>query len=131
MKVFMFKDRFAPKVRDGSKRQTIRPRRRNPLKPGDAISLRRWTGKPYRSKQEELGTGIVEAVEAVEIRLGSPLPIVVKPPSPEFDYFPCPDKFARADGFEDWNDMRQWFLETHGLPFHGSLIRWRKGGSCE
>jgi hypothetical protein len=57
MIVYMFQDRFSELVRDGSKRQTIRkglPR----CKPGDTMSLRRWTGKPYRSKQEELRVAV-------------------------------------------------------------------------
>jgi len=32
--------------------------------------------------------------------------------------------FARLDGFIDWQEMREWFIEAHGLPFQGFLIRW-------
>lgn len=127
MRVIMFKDRFADLVRDGIKRQTIRPKRKqkNTPRPGEVMSFRRWTGKPYRSKQEQVATGLIEAVEEVEIRDEMPLPICVKPPSPALNFWPSPDKFARADGFADWPDMRDWFKATHGLPFHGILIRWK------
>jgi hypothetical protein len=50
----MFQDRFADKVRDGRKLHTIRKTAR--CKVGDTLSLRRWSGTPYRSKQELLRT---------------------------------------------------------------------------
>jgi hypothetical protein len=31
---------------------------------------------------------------------------------------------AKADGFASWADMRAWFSDVHGLPFHGQLIGW-------
>jgi hypothetical protein len=34
------------------------------------------------------------------------------------------DRFAQDDGFADWQEMREWFTDTHGLPFQGVLIRW-------
>lgn len=55
MIVLMCQDQFVPKILDGSKLTTIRRiRKRGNPKPGDILSLRRWTGKPYRSKQEEI-----------------------------------------------------------------------------
>jgi hypothetical protein len=35
------------------------------------------------------------------------------------------DLFAMADGFTGWEQMREWFRDTHGLPFSGVLIRWQ------
>ena len=49
--VLMCQAQFAPMVESGDKRRTIRPRRKRPVKMGDHVSLRQWTGKPYRSKQ--------------------------------------------------------------------------------
>ncbi len=37
------------------------------------------------------------------------------------------DTFAHSDGFRDYAEMRDWFEQTHGLPFEGLLIRWGKG----
>ena len=34
------------------------------------------------------------------------------------------DQFARADGFEDFAALRDWFRRTHGLTFFGWLIGW-------
>lgn len=35
------------------------------------------------------------------------------------------DKFAQADGFKSWAEMRDWFLDTHEADvFVGFLIKW-------
>ena len=112
--MILFQDRFAGKVRDGSKPHTIRKTAR--CKPGDTLSLRRWTGKPYRSKQEVLREAVCAAVTPVEInRFGADLGDV---------FVHCPDTLARHDGFTGWPEMREWFERTHGLPFHGFVIEW-------
>ena len=49
MAVIMFKPQFVPLVENGSKRQTIRPPRKRPIKVGDKLSLRCWEGVAYRS----------------------------------------------------------------------------------
>ena len=113
MRVLLFQDRFAGKVRDGSKRQTIRKTAR--CKPGDALSLRRWKGKPYRSKQEVLRTTTCKSVESVAVF--------------DFDVHVCCKPFpaqhlAVMDGFRDWPEMRDWFARVHGLPLSGWLIKW-------
>lgn len=121
-----FMRRFAPKVRDGTKRQTVRPRpkrlRDYPRK-GDRFSGRMWTGRPYNSPQEILREGIVTAVIPIEISSwGIRL-------SNSMDYLPKGQetRFARADGFENWQDMRKWFAENHpkAMPFSGLLIKWK------
>ena len=33
-------------------------------------------------------------------------------------------QFAQLDGFANWGEIRDWFSETHGLPFSGLLIEW-------
>ena len=110
--VILFQPQFADKVRDGSKLQTIRPPRKREIHPGDELSLRRWTGAPYRSKQEVLREAVCVEVEPILLRdwsYGSDKHL---------------DALARADGFADWPEMRDWFRATHGLPFRGVLIRW-------
>ena len=113
MRVLMFQDRFAGKVRDGSKRQTIRKTAR--CKPGDVLSLRRWKGKPYRSKHEIMRTVMCTAVESAcvyrrDVLIGG--------------QYEDSERIAKADGFVDFGEMALWFGITHGLPFEGYLIRW-------
>lgn len=106
MRVILFQDRFAELVRAGTKRQTIREKAR--CKPGSQLSLRRWTGKPYRSKQEHLREAMCLCVQGVFI-----------------DESTIPDDdFAKADGFKNWAELLGWFRETHGLPFKGEVVRW-------
>lgn len=113
MRVFMFQNLWAPNVADGTKPHTIRLNAR--CKPGDLLSLRRWTGKPYRSKQQLLRTAVCTAVSPISIT-GHGVCV---------DGLPVPaDQIARADGFRDWLHMLGWFADTHGLPFTGELIEW-------
>lgn len=116
MRVIMFKDQFAQKVMFGEKCQTVRKSAR--CKVGDRLSFRRWTGKPYRSKQflltEATCTGVFKihiGDDGVEIQN---VPIM----------FPDRDDFARADGFTGFAQMADWFRDVHGLPFDGELITW-------
>jgi hypothetical protein len=109
----MFQDRFAALVAKGTKRQTIRKTAR--CKVGDTLSLRRWSGKPYRSKQAVLREAVVERVRDVEIN--------------HYDVFVDNERFpgqhlAALDGFKDFEEMRDWFSTVHGLPFRGQLIQW-------
>jgi hypothetical protein len=125
MIVYMFQDRFAELVRNGSKRQTIRnglPR----CKPGDALSLRRWTGAPYRSKQEELRVAVcTETMPCfASVVRGQGWYFVAGTDERSHVYGDALDKLARADGFRDAEDMHRWFVATHGFDFHGHLIKW-------
>jgi len=115
--VLMCQPRFAPRVRDGTKTQTDRPPRKRPVKVGDRLSLRMWTGRPYRSKQQVLREAVCVGVDPVRIATNG----IARG---EF-FFSLPHAFARADGFADWPDMRDWFQVTHGLPFEGVVISWK------
>ncbi len=131
MKVFMFKPRFAPLVKDGTKRQTIRPERKHRVFRGDVLSLREWSGKPYRSKQTVLKETQCESVHSLTI---------VPRSTPDGMFVSCFvddqrvescaggtgswDRLAVADGFRNAADMLSWFTETHGLPFNGILVKW-------
>lgn len=116
MIVKMFKPAFSDAVRSGAKKQTVRPIPKRMPKVGTPISLREWTGAPYRSPQRGLRESTITAVHMIEIRPGS-INVDLKPVAR--------DEFAKADGFEDFSRMRDWFTETHGaLPFTGILIKW-------
>ena len=120
--VRMFKPQFAPLVEAGTKRQTVRPTPKRMPFVGQHLSLRTWTGRPYRSKQRVLATARVMDVQPIRIT-DETLGIRITPPV-GMHYWPDPDTFARADGFKDWPELREWFRTTHGLPFTGILIEW-------
>jgi len=110
-------------VRDGSKPHTMRSTAR--CKPGDVLSLRRWTGKPYRSKQELLRTETCLAVEPVHVEnvRGRGFSVWVQGLGLLQHQI---EHLALADGFDSYEDMAAWFLHTHGLPWDGFLIQWRE-----
>jgi len=114
MRVILFKDRFAELVRTGEKRQTIREQAR--CKWGDKLSLRRWTGKPYRSKQEVLlETMCADVLDIIITETG-----IINHLGGQADH----EAIAKRDGFRDWAEMREWFRNVHGLPFNGNVILW-------
>lgn len=122
MPVVMFKEQFAAKVASGEKRQTIRPPRKRPIKPGDKLSLRKWSGSAYRSPQVKLLESVCEKVST----------ILIDESFKEFTFVVDGErlnqeqwaKLARADGFHCTTDMLDWFRKTHGLPFAGVMIHW-------
>ena len=119
MRVLMFQERFWERVREGSKCQTIRQKPR--CVPGNMLSLRRWTGKPYRSKQEVLRTAVCLAIYPMWI--GETQIAMNGYYLDEAGEQEC----ATLDGFQNMEDMRRWFRSTHGLPFTGCVIVWSKG----
>jgi len=121
----MFKPQFAGLVERGEKLQTVRPTPKRMPKPGDKISLRAWTDKPYRSKQRVLNEGTIIHVTKIEI---SDEGVTLLPDTDmlaQLRVKASPGTFAVADGFSCWEEMRQWFEHQHGLPFVGILIRWQ------
>ena len=118
--VIMFQQRFAADVRAGWKTQTIRPNgRRARPKMGQKVSLRQWSGKPYRSPQillRETRLSLVQKFranwEARQVWVDGVL------------LEGC-DSFARADGFADMAAMASWFLANHkGTEFEGFVMHW-------
>lgn len=108
-------------VAEGSKTQTVRLTAR--CKPGDVLSLREWTGRPYRSPQRILRTEICLSVDEVRFenvagrgwsvwRAGLGLTADER------------EALAAADGFDSAEDMSEWFADEHGLPFEGVIILW-------
>lgn len=113
-----FMSRFAPLVASGSKRQTIRKAPARMPKAGDLFIGFEWEGRPY-------GKGVKQKI-LIKSPIIEVLPIIINIHGGVKlnGLFPDLSPFAKADGFEDWHDMRDWFNKTHGLPFEGILIRW-------
>jgi hypothetical protein len=121
MRVLMFQPRFARLVESGQKTQTIRAKAR--CNPGDTLSLREWTGKPYRSKQRVIREARCRGVEPITIGYAGMVP------GYKFDGEWCVnhvlrDDLAKRDGFQHFHEMLDWMKATHGLPFEGELITW-------
>jgi hypothetical protein len=119
--VRLFKPRFAALVEAGTKTQTVRPTPKRMPKPGDIISLRTWTGKPYRSKQRTLRESVITRVALMRIDAKRYIWTQVNPLKWQTE----DSTFARLDGFADEAEMCDWFAHEHGLPFAGVLICWQ------
>jgi hypothetical protein len=111
---------FRDKIESGAKRQTIRKIRKNPVKQGDNLFLywKQQAGAPHCAK---LGEAVCQSI--------TPVFISVDGVNIDNDKFLIInqnglDKFAIADGFENWQQMIEFFDKTHGLPFTGVLIQW-------
>lgn len=117
MRVVMFKPQFAEAIRTGAKRQTIRPRFVPKL--GERLSLREWTGLPYRSKQRELAQVMVTEMFSITIQDQSMMINGVDATPEEIK------ALTIADGFRNEKEMRQWFAEVHGVPFYGTGFGWK------
>ena len=114
----MFKPQFAPLVESGEKLQTIRPTPKRMPKAGDYISLREWSGLPYRSKQRVLREAVI--TEVLPVRMNAFAIMVNNCVLLGIQEW----AFVKADGFNATQDLLDWFSETHGLPFEGILIKW-------
>ncbi|HUV08436.1 MAG TPA: ASCH domain-containing protein [Spirochaetia bacterium] len=120
MPALNYEERFAVPVETHKKRQTIRRERKRPIKRGDR--LYHYTGQ--RTKDcRWLMTSVCLATSPIVIRRDQielkPKTETIKP----WRLFEL-DWFARRDGFDSWDEMRDFFDKEYGLPFEGVLILW-------
>ena len=115
MPAYNFKKQFAPDVESGVKRQTVRPKRKRPTKPGEPLSL--YTG--MRTKYcRLLKNAICKSVDDIEI--GS---TYVKLNGKKITIQKI-NELAKADGFRYKHQFFNFFETQYGLPFNGDLIKW-------
>lgn len=121
MNVLLFDGRFEALITAGVKNSTIRARRRDG-KPraleGQALSLRVWEGKPYRSKTREFAQRVVKFCFPVRVSKEG----LTRLDMPEANGQLSRRMMARELGFACWRDARRWYEDAHGLPFDGVLI---------
>jgi hypothetical protein len=125
MKYILFNDRFVEAIKNGCKRQTIRLKRKHPIVQGERVCLRRWTGKPYRSKQEKIIE--VEILDANDFiidyaygRISTELKFILdgyRLSLPELR------SLALKDGFSKTSDFVKFFRQ-YKMPFNGILYTW-------
>lgn len=117
--VLLFEPRFWKAIRSGEKVHSIRRERKRRIEPGDALSLRGWEGKAYRSKQFVLREETCLVVRMCWIDRSG----VVIDDTPFRDAESL-DRFAQSDGFVSWRAMRMYRDFHYNLPFCGHLIQW-------
>ena len=116
MVAYNFKKQFAPKVRDGSKCQTVRGQRDRHARPGEPIQL--YTGQRTKHCEKLIPDPLCLSVE--EIVINSDLIVISGCALPANRQ----EEFAIADGFDSYAEFIAFFKEIHGLPFEGVLIKW-------
>lgn len=116
MRVSMFDKQFAGALRAGTKTNTIRRVRKDPLRVGEEIAVRIWEGAPYSSPQCQIGVTRIVRIEPVQVtERGVSLnggKLLAKKDL---------DALVRAEGFGSWEEMRTWFLDHTGLPTEGMV----------
>lgn len=117
MAAFNFKKRWREPVRAGTKRQTVRAPRADGRDPEPGQQLQLYYG--MRTKQcELLRRARCTGRKTVTIDFGH-LEIDGRVQNEGQR-----DIFAIADGFEHFDDLQEFFAETHGLPFSGFVYYW-------
>ncbi|MCB1424111.1 MAG: hypothetical protein KDJ69_16945 [Nitratireductor sp.] len=129
MTALNFQQQFAGDVEAGAKTQTIRAwwkdreRQQRLFAPGAKVQL--YTG--MRTKVcRKLGDGIVVKLFEVEIRKDGIQLTNDRGAGAWLTDSAALHAEAMADGFYNWSAMRGWFADTHGLPFSGLIICWRR-----
>ena len=114
-----FQPQFVPLILAGTKIHTIRATPKRLPKIGEDFVGFIWTGKPYRSPQQEFFRSTVARIRSVGIQNGwiwiDDVRLKTRREA---------DLLALHDGFVDWDSMREWFHEHHGFQFTGILIEW-------
>jgi predicted transcriptional regulator len=128
MAALNFKKRFAGKILNRQKRQTIRAVRKYPIVPGETLYLYTGLRTKYCEKLREVKC---KSVELIHIHINSGIIIL---PEQTFNTTKELNSFAKADGFTDWEDMKAFWLQEHGVKkgnrkvilrkFIGILIKW-------
>ena len=143
-----FKKEFVDLITSGKKRQTIRPKRKNPIKVGDKLYL--FTGQRTSKCRYLFGDNLEQIISNSEfVRFDT-----FKTPEHSFVFKPyviCisvqdiiihygdgirlekngitmsfqeEEILAKKDGFECRDDFINFFKNHYGLPFKGVLIKW-------
>lgn len=127
MPAYSFQGQFVPYVKEGSKTQTIRKKRKYQAKAGDTVYLyfamrTKWCKK--------IGEGKCTGTDDINISLSGSIRINGKLLTRE----QC-DMLAWNDGFRPEGTsigqyagshalMIRWWRQTHELPFRGDIIYW-------
>jgi hypothetical protein len=121
---YSFKPMFAPRILDGTKRQTIRADRKRHARPGEQMQL--YTG--MRTKQCKLITRVTcESVQPIRLSFSGRGGSAIIAGGTGLEIIENLEEFARSDGFENWIAMRNFWWHEHGAfnGFEGVLITWR------
>ena len=107
---------FKRKILAGEKIHTIRANAKDHYKDGEKLSLRVWTGLPYRSKQLEFLTACIR-LEAIDIVCNSDMSLTCYVVGGAVD----PEELAKYDGLS-LEDFTDWFFPDGPGTFSGDIL---------
>lgn len=115
--ILTFKKQFVDKILEGSKIHTIRADNHNRWQVGNKIHF--WCGNPRNTKSNpyQFAEGVCSSVDYIEIYPNINKIILNQEPIHSISFL---NRMASYDGFDNWEDMKQWFKED----FKGKLIFW-------
>jgi hypothetical protein len=108
---------FREQILSGAKCQTIRAVRKDPIKVGETLYL--WW-KQRSPQREKLGEATCVKTYDVEIHRE----YLITHQDNRWQTIQYLNSFAKDDGFNNWQELVEFFENTHGLPFKGVLIKW-------
>ncbi len=117
MPAINFAPQFSEAILDGTKKQTIRPPRKHPIKPGDTLYL--YTGLRTHNPRK-LAAQTCTTTQPIQI-LPSSYRIYL---SNRLLSLQAAKRLATRDGFKTLTDFYAWFRTKYGTNFRGVLICW-------
>lgn len=123
MVAYNFQAQFAGPVERLEKRQTIRANgRRRHARPGERVQL--YSGQRTKNCRKLVTPDpVCMAALPVEIATTEAGRLEIRLDGERLSDAAA-EAFARADGFASVAELGTWFERMHGLPFHGTCIRW-------
>ena len=125
MPAYSFKERFVPLILDGTKRQTIRKKRKGQAKIGSTLYLYFGMRTKWCKKLKE--TPCVDVKEIVITQDGKIFVGGKKLTWTQRDVLAYNDGFRKADDNTAggcFDIMFRWWSQIHELPFIGDIIYW-------
>jgi len=116
------KDVFVERILNGTKKHTIRKDNTNRWKKGMKIHF--WRGNPRNVKNNpyQFAEGLVVDIAQIQI-FPNHNQVLISFDSDKYSVFSTKEvlnDIARNDGFENWEEMKEWFNED----FIGKIIIW-------
>jgi hypothetical protein len=116
MPAYSFKERFVPAVKSGRKRKTIRRKRKHQIKAGDPVYLYYAMRTKYCTK---IGEGICTKRDDILFTMTG---VYVNGKLVSGKKL---ESFAKSDGFKNFDDMWEFWINNNQLPFVGDVIYWK------
>ena len=110
---------FKDKIKSGAKRQTIRSVRKRAIATGDKLYLYWKQQSPKDCKK----LGETYCTKAIPVRIEKMKAVLTYPEVGSYEIVHL-DKFAEDDGFDNWQQLIEYFEKNYRLPFEGILIQW-------